>query len=222
MSLFFLIVIAAGLPFLSAMSYKNIKSLEEEQGNVQLAKTPIYIQSMVMQIGLFALAYYAAKVEDMKIVINSKFTPTSIASGVGFILIALTIAWASQKYSKQKDESTLHHLLPDTNLDRVLWIVACAVAAFCEEYVYRGTLFQLMMLHTNGIWIAAAALSCIVFAFGHGTQGQKAILQIIPFALGFHALVYISGGLLLPMIAHFIYNVLVEILFGRKIKEDAG
>ena len=90
------------------------------------------------------------------------------------------------------------------------------------EYVYRGTLFQLMMLQTNGIWIAAALLSCIVFAFGHGTQGQKAILQIIPFALGFHALVYISGGLLLPMIAHFIYNIMVELLFGRKIKEDAS
>ncbi len=221
MSLLFLIVIAAGLPFLSAMSYKNIKSLEDEQGNVHLAKTPIYIQSMVMQIGLFALAYYAAKLEEIKIVITSKFTITSIAAGIGFIILSLTIAWASQKYSRQKQDSTLHHLLPDTNMDRVLWIVACMVAAFCEEYVYRGTLFQLMMLQTNGIWIAAALLSSIVFAFGHGTQGQKAILQIIPFALGFHALVYISGGLLLPMIAHFIYNIMVELLFGRKIKEDA-
>jgi membrane protease YdiL (CAAX protease family) len=222
MSVFFLIIVAAGLPFLSAMSYKNIRSLEEEQGKIHLAKTPIYLQSMLLQIGLFALAFYAARVEEIKIVIESKFTATSIAASFAFIIIALGIAWISQKYSKEKEDSTLHHLLPDTNLDRVLWILACVVAAFCEEYVYRGTLFQLMLLHTNGIWIAAAALSCIVFAFGHGTQGQRAILQIIPFALGFHALVYISGGLLLPMIAHFIYNILVEILFGKKIKEDAG
>jgi membrane protease YdiL (CAAX protease family) len=34
--------------------------------------------------------------------------------------------------------------------------------------------------------------------------------------------VYLSGGLLLPMIAHFIYNVLVELLFGDKIKADAS
>jgi membrane protease YdiL (CAAX protease family) len=222
MSLLFLIIVAAGLPFLSAMSYKNIKTLEEEQGSVKLAKTPIYIQSMVMQLGLFALAYYAAKLEEINIAIMSRFTAASIAAGIGFIILALGIAWASQKYSKEKDESTLHHLLPDTNLDRLLWILACAVAAFCEEYVYRGTLFQLMLLNVNGIWIAAALLSCIVFAFGHGTQGQRAILQIIPFALGFHALVYVSGGLLLPMIAHFFYNILVELFFGRKIKEDAA
>jgi membrane protease YdiL (CAAX protease family) len=222
MSLFFLIIVAAGLPFLSAMSYKNIRGLEEEQGKVQLAKTPIYLQSMLLQLGLFALAFYAAKMENMNIVITSKFTAASISAGIAFIVTALGIAWYSQKHSNQKEESTLHHLLPGNNLERLLWILACVVAAFCEEYVYRGTLFQLMLLHTNGIWIAAAALSCIVFAFGHGTQGQRAILQIIPFALGFHALVYISDGLLLPMIAHFIYNVLVEILFGRKIKEDAG
>jgi hypothetical protein len=28
--------------------------------------------------------------------------------------------------------------------------------------------------------------------------------------------------LLLPMIAHFIYNILVEVLFGEKIKRDAA
>jgi hypothetical protein len=28
--------------------------------------------------------------------------------------------------------------------------------------------------------------------------------------------------LLLPMIAHFIYNILVEVLFGEKIKKEAG
>jgi membrane protease YdiL (CAAX protease family) len=71
-------------------------------------------------------------------------------------------------------------------------------------------------------FLLAALLSAIVFGFGHGTQGEKAILQIIRFALGFHALVYLSNGLLLPMIAHFVYNISVEYFFGRKIKEKAG
>lgn len=222
MSLLFLIIVAAGLPFLSALSYKNIKKLEAEQGNIQFAKTPIYLQSIALQLILFALAFFASIFSETKIVIESKFNAITIGSAAGFLILALGIAWLSQKYSKQKEESTLHHLLPDTHLDRLMWVVACIVAAFCEEYVYRGVLFQMMMAQTNGIWIAAALLSSIIFAFGHGTQGEKAILQIIPFALGFHFLVYISGGLLLPMIVHFIYNVLVELLFGRKIKEDAA
>jgi membrane protease YdiL (CAAX protease family) len=221
MSFLFFIIVAAGLPFLSAMSYKNIKALEAEQSNLQLAKTPIYLQSMLLQLVLFVLAWFAIRNTDTKISLSSVFTLKSIGAAVGFLALALTVAGLSQKYSKQKEESTLHHLLPDTALDRVMWIVACVVAAFCEEYVYRGALFQLMMVETTNIWILAALLSSIIFAFGHGTQGEKAILQIIPFALGFHALVYISGGLLLPMIVHFLYNVLVELLFGRKIKKEA-
>lgn len=222
MSLLFLIIVAIGLPFLSALSYKNIKKLEEQQEDLQLAKTPIYLQAIVLQLVLFALAFFAAKFGNIKIEITSKITATSIIAAAVFLVLALSIAWASQKYATQKEESTLHHLLPDTTRDRIVWIIACAVAAFCEEYVYRGMLFQLMMLQTNEIWIAAAVLSAIIFAFGHGTQGEKAILQIIPFALGFHLLVYFSGGLLIPMIVHFFYNVLVEILFGKQIKADAG
>jgi membrane protease YdiL (CAAX protease family) len=78
-------------------------------------------------------------------------------------------------------------------------------------------LFQLLSIQTEGkIW-AAIVLSAIVFGFGHGTQGEKAILQIIPFAIGFHLLAYISKGLLLPMIVHFIYNISIDLLFGKKI-----
>ena len=218
MSILFFVIIAAGLPFLSAMSYKNIKALEAEESNLQLAKTPIYLQSMLLQLVLLVLAYFAARVDKTVIALNSKFTLLSVSASAGFLVIALTVAGLSQKYSTQKEESTLHHLLPDTALDRVMWIIACIVAAFCEEYVYRGVLFHMMQQLSNEIWIAAALLSSIIFAFGHGTQGQKAILQIIPFALGFHALVYVSGGLLLPMIVHFLYNILVELFFGRKIK----
>jgi membrane protease YdiL (CAAX protease family) len=222
MSLLFMIIVAAGLPFLTALSYRNIKKLEDEQEGVTIAKVPVYIQSIIMQAVLCTLAWFAAGSDKLNIVFTSRFTPVSIGASVGFIVLALGIAWLSQKFSKEKDESTLHHILPDTWLERLLWIGACVVAAFCEEYIYRGVLFQMILTYVNNIWILAALLSAIVFAFGHGTQGQKAIVQIIPFAIGFQFLVYLSGGLVLPMIAHFFYNVLVELFFGRKIKEDAG
>jgi membrane protease YdiL (CAAX protease family) len=222
MSLLFFIIIAAGLPYLSAISYKNIKALEEETDKLHLSKTPIYLQSILLQLALLGLAYFTARNSELTIEIKSNFTILTIGASFLFLILALGIAWIGQKYSHQKEESTLHHLLPDNAKDRLLWIVACIVAAFCEEYIYRGVLFQLLFTQTVSLWIAAAGISAVIFAFGHGTQGEKAILQIIPFALGFHALVYICDGLLLPMIVHFLYNILVELLFGRKIKEDAG
>jgi len=222
MSLLFIIIIAAGLPFLTAQSYKNIKKMEAEMEGAQIAKIPVYLQSMVMQIILCVLAYFAARSEKIEVPFSSSFTLTSVGAALALIGIALGIAWLSQKFSKEKDESTLHHILPDTNSERIVWILACVVAAFCEEYIYRGVLFQMIMGYMDNIWWLAAMLSAVVFAFGHGTQGERAIIQIIPFAVGFQFLAWISGGLLLPMIAHFIYNVLVEVLFGEKIRRDAA
>jgi membrane protease YdiL (CAAX protease family) len=223
MSLLFMIIIAAGLPFLTAQSYKNIRKMEAEMEGMQLAKIPVYMQSVIMQLALCALAFFAAKSEELTISFKSSFTFQPVAAAVVLITLALAIAWFSQKISKEKDNSsTLHHILPDTNLERLVWILACVVAAFCEEYIYRGVLFQMIGGYVENSWWIAAVLSAIVFAFGHGTQGEKAIIQIIPFAIGFQLLVWLSGGLLLPMIAHFIYNVLVELLFGDKIKADAA
>jgi membrane protease YdiL (CAAX protease family) len=222
MSLLFIIIVAAGLPFLTAQSYKNIRKMEAELEGAQIAKIPVYLQSMLMQIILCVLAFFAARSEKIEIAFKSNYTYTSIGAAVALIAIALGIAWVSQKFSKENDESTLHHILPDNNMERLVWILACVVAAFCEEYIYRGVLFQMIMGYVEHTWWLAALLSAVVFAFGHGTQGEKAIIQIIPFAIGFQFLVYISGGLLLPMIAHFIYNILVELLFGDKIKKEAG
>lgn len=221
MSLLFLIIVAAGLPFLTALSFKNIKKMEAELDGAQIAKIPVYLQSMLMQIILCVLAYFAGRSEKLTISLTSAFTASSIGASVGLIVIALGLAWISQKFSKEKDESTLHHILPNTAIERLMWVLACVVAGFCEEYIYRGVLFQMVMSYTENIWILAALLSAIVFAFGHGTQGERAIIQIIPFAVGFQFLAWISGGLLLPMIAHFIYNILVELFFGDKIKKDA-
>ena len=223
MSLLFMIIIAAGLPFLTAQSYKNIRKMEAEMAGMQLAKIPVYLQSVVMQLVLCVLAFFAARSEEITISFKSEFTFQPVAAAAALIVLALFIAWLSQKFSKEKDDSsTLHHILPDTNLERIVWILACVVAAFCEEYIYRGVLFQMIGGYVENTWWIAAVLSAIVFAFGYGTQGEKAIIQIIPFAIGFQVLVYLSGGLLLPMIAHFIYNVLVELLFGDKIKADAS
>jgi membrane protease YdiL (CAAX protease family) len=222
MSLLFMILVAAGLPLLSALSYRNIRQLEAEDAQVQLAKAPIYLQSMALQLGLALIAFFTARNGRLQLPFTSQFSAGTIGAAVLFVTLALGLAWYSQKTNKEDTESTLHHLLPDTWRDRILWFLAVAVAAFCEEYVYRGVLFQLLLEQTGNAWWLAALLSAIVFGFGHGTQGEKAILQIIPFALGFHALVFLSKGLLLPMIVHFIYNIAVELLFGRKIKEQAG
>ena len=217
MTLLFMLIIIAGMPLLAAISYRNIKILESEEKNLQLSKAPIYFQSMVMQAGICWLAYFVAKQEGFQISLKGNYSFYTIGASVLFLIIALSFAFFAQRFKDKNKESTLQYLLPQNSRERLLWILAVVVAAFCEEYMYRGVLYQLMLVHTDGkIWVAVL-LSAVIFGFGHGTQGEKAIIQIIPFAVGFHILAIFSEGLLLPMIVHFIYNISVELFFGNKI-----
>ena len=217
MTLLFMLIIIAGMPLLAAISYRNIKTLESEEKNLQLSKAPIYFQSMAMQAGICWLAYFVAKQEGFQISLKGNYSFYTISASVLFLIIALSFAFFAQRFKDKNKESTLQYLLPQNSRERLLWILAVIVAAFCEEYMYRGVLYQLMLVHTDGkIWVAVL-LSAVIFGFGHGTQGEKAIIQIIPFAVGFHILAIFSDGLLLPMIVHFIYNISVELFFGNKI-----
>jgi membrane protease YdiL (CAAX protease family) len=217
MTLLFLLIVVVGMPLLASISYKNIKTLEAEETDLKLAKTPVYIQSMIMQGGMALLAYQVCIKEEYKISLKAGFNTYSIIAACIFLITSLGFAYFSQKFTDKKNESTLKYLLPENNKERLMWVLAVVVAAFCEEYIYRGVLYQILLLHTDGkIW-ASVLLSAVVFGFGHGTQGEKAIIQIIPFAIGFHIIAILSNGLLLPMIVHFIYNISVELLFGRKI-----
>ena len=42
------------------------------------------------------------------------------------------------KFSNEKDDSTLHHILPDTGLERVLWVLACGTQT-CTQPTSSGT-----------------------------------------------------------------------------------
>jgi len=219
MTLFFLLLVVAAMPWLSYVSFKNIHALESANSTMQISRRSVYLQSVVMQAGLCIAAYFTTQSEEIKINLSGSVNWKTILAGIAFLAVALTVAGLSQK-NKANKESTLRHILPKNSTDRIFWIIAVFFAAFCEEYIYRGVLYQVMMLHTNESFDLSAIISAVVFSFGHGTQGEKAIIQIIPFALGFHLLVYLSGGLLIPMIVHFIYNTSVELFFDKKIRNS--
>ena len=220
MTLFFLILVVAIMPFLASLSYRNIKSLEAEQTELQLRKAPVYFQSIVMQAGLAFLAYRVGVSEKFAISLSAHFSVLTIGISLLFLAASLSLAYFSRVSKTKDNQSTLQYLLPENASERILWVLAVLVAAFCEEYIYRGVLYEIMLQQTNGKTWAATLLSAIVFGFGHGTQGKRAILQIIPFAIGFQVIAIWSEGLLLPMIVHFIYNICVELFFGKQIRKQ--
>jgi membrane protease YdiL (CAAX protease family) len=85
------------------------------------------------------------------------------------------------------------------------------VAGIVEEIVYRGALFTLWQ-RVLGSWWAAAALCSLAFALAHFVQGWRAMVVIIAFALGSHAIVRLTGDLYTVMAVHVVYDFLAGLI----------
>ncbi|MFZ9718844.1 MAG: CPBP family intramembrane glutamic endopeptidase [Chitinophagaceae bacterium] len=220
MSFVFLMAVVVGLPWMSYISNKNMSALEALPAETELARIPLYFQSAVMQIGVALLAWGTAVNEKIEVPLASAFTLPAILGAGALISVGIIFSWLDLRSKKQHEVSSgrLQYILPTNTKEKIAWLITIAIAAFCEEYIYRGVLFQLIQVDSGMHALIAAALSAIVFGFGHATQGERAVLIIIPFALLFQLVVYLSGGLLLAMITHFIYNAMVDVLFSKKIR----
>jgi membrane protease YdiL (CAAX protease family) len=67
---------------------------------------------------------------------------------------------------------------------------------------------------TGSLW-AAALIASAVFGFSHLVQGWKSAGIVTGVALALHGLVVASGTLLIAIGAHFLYDLIAGLAFGR-------
>ena len=102
----------------------------------------------------------------------------------------------------------------------MLWSVGIVATAVVEEFAYRGVLFALASRFFDS-WIVSAALSALVFGLTHAAQGWRGVVLSGVFGLGFQLLVLWSGGLLLAIVVHLIYDVGVQLVAPRIMRDDS-
>jgi len=220
MSLMFLLAVVVGLPLMSYISNKQLSALEAAPANIELARIPLYFQSAFMQMSVALLAWFTTKSEQIPISFKADWNSYALGSAAFLLIAGGLISWLDVRRKKASDEvqGRLQYILPTNLKERAAWLLTIAIAAFCEEYIYRGVLYNVILADTGANEWIAALLCAVVFGFGHATQGDKAVLTIIPFAMLFQLIVYLSGGLLLAIITHFIYNAGIDLLFSKKIR----
>ena len=100
------------------------------------------------------------------------------------------------------------HLLPRTQKERALWVLLSLTAGFCEELLYRG----FMPAYLNHIfpgmqlWIAIVVAAAL-FGIGHLYQKLSGVLGTGLMGLAFGLLYLFSGSLILPMLAHALFDL---------------
>jgi membrane protease YdiL (CAAX protease family) len=171
--------------------------------------------SVIVQLAFFAvISVWVARAEHIPVWNMPRQLLWSLFAGFILLSGALGFVFPRIKKNVAERERKLYLFMPRTGLDRILWIVISALAGFSEEITYRGVMFSLLAeLFANSY--LAALCAAIVFAVSHALQGWRSVIAILIFALAFHALVFISGSLLIAMVVHFLYDLIAGLAYGH-------
>ena len=174
-----------------------------------------HVISTIVQLALFlVLAMGVAKVEWIQLFPAPSFRAIDLGAGAAMLIIAVAVMAPRWKRNVEKGAPLVKLFAPHTPLERALWLGVSAMAAVAEECTYRGVMFVLVARIT-GSELASAAFCAAVFAVAHMIQGRKTAAVIVFFALGFHALVALSGSLYVAMAVHFLYDAAAGFVYGH-------
>jgi len=135
--------------------------------------------------------------------------------GVLFLLGAGLILGLIRRALGDLPTQAVRNLLPDSLMERALWVVLSATAGFCEETIFRGYL-QKQFARLTGNTGAGIVLQAIVFGACHGYQGLKSMISIAFYGFLFGLLANHVQNLRPGMLAHFLQDSVAG-LAGRAI-----
>jgi membrane protease YdiL (CAAX protease family) len=107
--------------------------------------------------------------------------------------------------------SHIRAILPVTTKQRWLVVGLSFTAGIVEEAVFRGLLIAGGVALGLSVY-AAAALSLVLFAWGHVYQGRAGVIGALTFGFVFTALFLITGSLLFPIILHVAQDIVAFLL----------
>ncbi len=201
------------MPVLGVRSWYSLRS-----GKPLPPKEKRYQGMIVLQVWLLLFTYIIA--HDNEVHLFSSAGPSwwawTVAAGyMGIIAMRMKAAW--QKISAERKERA-RRLLPENNAHLRYWIPISFLAGLSEECSFRGLAFILLAR----LWHPAIVVAVCVASFGiaHMTQGWRAVLGTSIIAIVMHALVYLTGGLYMPIAVHAGYDLIVGFVAVRAFSQS--
>jgi len=127
------------------------------------------------------------------------------------LMVAIDLAYSRRCF----DRGAPHMYLatPQTPVERRGWVGQSVAAGVTEELTWRGVQPEMIAQLTGSLW-PAVILCAATFGIGHIRQGKPFVAIAALFALIFHALAWLTGGLYVPMVVHVAINVIVGLRAG--------
>jgi membrane protease YdiL (CAAX protease family) len=215
-TILFLLLVLGVMPLLAIASHRQIR----DEPELPDSRYPVYTQLVLVQLAIAAIAYWAARANDLYIPLLATLNTTTLLLSAALYGVGVLVLYLLYRIYPPEESVAWRYLFPKTSGEQSAWVGTVTLSSACEEYIYRGVLF-LMLAQFFGDWWMAATLASVAFGIGHYAQGLKGAVVSGAFALGLHALVVVSGGLGLAITVHVAYNFTAEWLMRRAERSDA-
>jgi len=196
----FLVFMAVVMPALALFSKRQL-----DAGFV-FPRIRFYLESMFFQGIILSFAVFIASHEKIPLTGAPPPTLKDLAMGLGIVLGALVVMWASLRWSPRSLLERAFMIAPETYNEKLTWIFVSAVAALSEETAYRAVLFSIVSRLAPSVAVAIIITSAL-FALAHLAQGWSSATIVYIYAIAFQYLYISTESLLVPVLAHFLYDV---------------
>ena len=173
----------------------------------------------IMLVVLTSLSVVVARAEWIDLYrFDSARLPQGLAAGAVMYVLAVVFMRPRWRRAVEQRSRIVHLFMPDTRKERLWWVLVSTLAGIGEEITWRGVQTALLA-YLTGSFVAGALLSAVSFGVAHYIQGWKSAATIAVFALGFQAVVWISGSLYVAMLVHVLYDITAGLAYGRLGRE---
>jgi hypothetical protein len=168
---------------------------------------------------LTVLSLLVAQVQWIELfALDSSRLPQGLAAGVAMYIGTVLFMRPRWRRAVERRARIVHLFMPDNPTERAWWIGVSTLAGIGEEITWRGVQTALLVALT-GSYVLASVLSAISFGVAHYIQGWRSAAIITVFALGFQAVVWLSGSLFIAMAVHIAYDITAGLSYGRLGRE---
>lgn len=213
-----LLVVLPLLVWRSTQRFRAARAAAEgQEAALPLPRTQLFVSTIFMLGVLLLLAWAAGRDYDYNIFRIESIGAREIGAGLAaFVLyLALRKVNRAMRSDAERRRMTVYAMLPRSPLEWVLYTVMAGAAGVAEEAAYRGVGMYLLSEALGNAWVAALILAT-AFALAHLVQEWKSVAIIFLMALMMHALVAVTGTLVVAMVVHAGYDIVAALLGARE------
>lgn len=203
----FALLLLLGLPLIASRQ----KLGDEELKEIAASRPAVYL-SAALSLSIIALA-------TLGISLWQGITPATLGwrvddpvmalvLAIGTTAVGLGLVWVIGRVGSAvglHESPVGRTLLPQGGLERRWFVLIAALAAVCEEFIYRGFLLHTLTAWTGSPWLAAA-ITALSFGLAHGYQRLIGIARAGLLGYLLAVPVIFTGSLFAAIVAHFWIN----------------